>query len=232
LERDVTSDARRSRTGSWRLGGRWLDRAAVAVVIVLAGCNAEKHYELLSFFFDGVPEPGSAAGAPGTPLGQPGPGGRARRLATVSAHSAYAERRCENCHGDTGGFGLVVSGFSQLGADVCRSCHTEVLTEYPRTHGPVAAQECLWCHRAHESPYPRLLAQPSPDLCLGCHGFELRSLPQPPEHEDLGRNCLDCHHGHGGQQRYFLRSLAAKPAGTGETESEIEPKQGRENDLE
>jgi predicted CXXCH cytochrome family protein len=201
-------------------------------VIVFAGCSVEKNYELLSFFFDGVPEP--ATGVPGA-ADAADAGRRPAPPRIVSSHSAYAERRCEACHGETGGFGLVVSGFSELDSMVCRKCHGQVPAEYRRMHGPVTAQECLWCHRPHESAYPHLLAQRSPELCLGCHGFELRSLPQPPEHEDLARTCLDCHRGHGGQQRYFLRPREAVPADTGETESTssgIEPKDAGETDIE
>jgi predicted CXXCH cytochrome family protein len=204
---------------------------AVAAVVVV-GCSVEKHYEVLSFFFDGVPQPGT--GVPGG-AGAAGAGGRPAPAVIVSSHSAFTERRCEDCHGETGGFGLVVTGFSDLDATVCGNCHTQIMEEYPRMHGPVTAQECLWCHWAHESPYPHLLAQASPDLCLGCHGFELRGLPQPPEHVDLDRDCLDCHQGHGGQQRYFLKPVDAVPADTGETESKtsgIEPKEAGASDVE
>ncbi|MHC4979930.1 MAG: cytochrome c3 family protein [Planctomycetota bacterium] len=231
MERDLTGHARRSTTGSWKAVCRRLAPVAIAVA-VFVGCSVEKHYELLSFFFDGVPDP--VTGVP-SGTGARGAEGRPAPLAIVSSHSAFAERRCEDCHGDTGGFDLVVTGFAELDATVCGNCHAQVTEEYPRMHGPVTAEECLWCHWPHESPYPYLLAQASPDLCLGCHGFELRGLPQPPEHEDLGRDCLDCHHGHGGPQRYFLRPLDTWPADTTETDSTpsgIEPKEAGEPDPE
>jgi len=223
----LTAHARRSTTWRWKGGCRWLAPVAVAVVVV-AGCRVEKNYELLSFFFDGVPQPGT-----GVPAGA-GAAGRPAPRVIVSSHSAFTERRCEECHGETGGFGLVVSGFSDLDAAVCGNCHAQVMQEYPRMHGPVTALECLWCHWAHESPEPHLLAQASPDLCLGCHGFELRGLPQPPEHVDLGRDCLDCHRGHGGEQHYFLKPPETAPADTGESESTssgIEPKEAGASDL-
>ena len=53
--------------------------------------------------------------------------------------------------------------------------------------------------------------------------------------QDLGRNCLDCHHGHGGAQPYFLKPLETAPADTGETESTtsgIEPKEAGASDVE
>jgi predicted CXXCH cytochrome family protein len=205
---------------------------AIAVA-AFAGCSIEKHHELLSFFFDGVPEP--VAYGPEAAGGGPGPGGRVAASQIVSSHSAFTERRCEDCHGETGGFGLVVTGFSELDATVCRNCHGEIQGAYPRTHGPVAARECLWCHWPHESPNPYLLVEAPPDLCLGCHGFELRGLPQPPEHEDLGRDCLDCHRGHGSERPYFLKPPDTWLINGGETlsnSSGIEPKEAGETDME
>ncbi|MFG0251583.1 MAG: cytochrome c3 family protein, partial [Phycisphaerales bacterium JB038] len=65
-----------------------------------------------------------------------------------------------------------------------------------------------WCHAPHESTVRPLLRVGGAELCLQCHGFEMESTPTIPEHEDLERNCLDCHHGHGGDDRYFLREAA------------------------
>jgi predicted CXXCH cytochrome family protein len=227
----LTGHATRSTTRGWRGSCRRFAPAAIAAAIIV-GCSVEKHHDLLSFFFDGVPAP--AAGRPGAG-GGPGAGGRPVPMPIVSAHSAFAERRCEDCHGETGGFGVVISGFSSLDATVCRTCHSQVGEEFPRMHGPVAAQECLWCHWAHESTYPHLLSAGTPELCLGCHGFELRDRPQPAEHEDLGRDCLDCHRGHGGQQQYFLKPPEPGPQDTAETESEpteFEPRESGETEME
>jgi predicted CXXCH cytochrome family protein len=181
------------------VAGRGRTGALVIAGLCLAwpGCSVEKNYELLSFFFDGVPDPN----APVTR------GGIGTAVVIASAHSAFADRRCEACHGSTVGFGVVVTGFAELDASVCPTCHTGIADEYPRLHGPVAGGECLWCHEPHESRYPNLQAWASPELCLGCHRLELESMAQPPEHEDLARDCLDCHMAHGGEHRYFLRPV-------------------------
>ena len=66
-------------------------------------------------------------------------------------------------------------------------------------------EACLFCHEAHDSRYPKLLVDLSPSLCLQCHQPELQGGLTGPEHDDLGRDCLECHLSHGGHDRYFLR---------------------------
>ncbi|MHC4413764.1 MAG: cytochrome c3 family protein [Planctomycetota bacterium] len=194
-----------------------------ASAVIWCGCSIEKHYDALSFFFDGVPAPGTGATDAAT--------GRSRRQGApviVSSHTAFAEARCSDCHGESVEFGLVTSGFSETSAEVCLKCHRPVLEEYPRMHGPVAAIACLWCHQPHDSVRPHLLILASPQVCLRCHGFQLKGPPRAPGHEDLDRDCLDCHHGHGGEAAYFLKPPAAGPIIDGETGSfptSIEPKE-------
>jgi predicted CXXCH cytochrome family protein len=192
-------------------------RVGAAVMVITcgaaswSGCSVEKHYETLSFFFDGVPDP-NAPGAEGGRLVASGTPGVA--LAVVSQHSAFEERRCSECHGETGEFAFRVSGFSDLTSEVCMKCHSDVMDEYEVIHGPVAAQECLWCHQPHESPYEDLLSYSAPKLCLDCHSLGLMGSPQIPEHMDLERSCLDCHFGHGGETRAMLRPPPAEPVPT------------------
>jgi predicted CXXCH cytochrome family protein len=41
------------------------------------------------------------------------------------------------------------------------------------------------------------------------------TLPQPPEHEDLQRDCRECHRAHGGEDPYFLlHEPAAEESGS------------------
>ena len=177
--------------------------AGALLILVWGGCSVEKHYELLSFFFDGVPEPlppevqGLAQGAGGSRL-------VAGRM--VSAHTAYLDRRCAACHGDQANFGFTTTGFSDLGNEACLRCHDQEAEPPAFLHGPVALGACLVCHDAHASSYPVLLVKPSPALCLDCHGPELQGATSTPVHANLSRDCLECHYGHGGEQRYLLRS--------------------------
>jgi predicted CXXCH cytochrome family protein len=223
------TNSTRSNGAAARLGPRLAAVVILAGAVAWSGCSIEKNYALLSFFFDGVP-------APGAGYGVPGPGGPEPPavLAIVSAHTAYTQERCAECHGETAAFGLVAKGFGGLGSDSCLPCHSDDLNTTLWVHGPVAQGECLWCHRAHESAYPYLLVKPSPDLCLDCHRFELTGRPQPPEHEDLKRDCLDCHVGHRAEDRYLLRprdEWQPRPGEAGSPEPPIEPKEVGETDM-
>lgn len=198
---------KRRRIGIARLASTIV--AAAAATVLWSACSVEKDYETLSFFFDGVPESGSeeAADGAGGAAGISGAG-----TGPVSSHSAYVDRRCESCHGDRASFGFYTTGFSDLGDDTCLPCHSDVDQGFDQVHGPVAAGLCLGCHEAHISRYPKLLVDASPSLCLGCHGTELDQSPRPsPAHADLGRDCLDCHGGHGGSGTYLLRADSVAP---------------------
>jgi predicted CXXCH cytochrome family protein len=189
----------------------------------------EKNYSLLSFFFDGVPEPGAGPGV--RTAGSPEAPGV---MAVVSAHTAFTQERCHECHGETAAFGLVATGFGGLDSQSCLPCHPDDLESDLWIHGPVAQGECLWCHRPHESAYAYLLVKASPDLCLDCHRFELTGRRQPPEHADLDRDCLDCHLGHRGEDRYLLRprdDWRPRPGETGSPGTPIEPKKSGETDM-
>lgn len=176
--------------------GRSMLAAPVCVGVaglVWSGCSVEKNYALLSFFFDGVPNPNalpimSTAGNPAF----------IRQSPTYSGHKPFLEDRCVDCHGS----GFTTSGVT---ASVCMKCHGEVPQEYPRMHGPVPAGACLWCHVPHESAWAHLLKAPSRDVCAQCHDATLLSSAKVPEHQDQSRQCLECHYGHGGTSAYFLR---------------------------
>lgn len=164
--------------------------------LIWSGCAVEKNYELLSFFFDGVPNPNalpitSTAGNPEF----------MRQSPTYSAHQPFLDDRCMECHGSNFTTG-------EVPLDVCLKCHGEVPQEYPRMHGPVPAGACLWCHVPHESAWAHLIKAPSRDVCAQCHDATMLSSRSVPEHQDETRQCLDCHYGHGGTSAYFLRSAS------------------------
>ncbi|MCP3902443.1 MAG: hypothetical protein GY715_02310 [Planctomycetes bacterium] len=183
------------------------------------GCSVEKHYELLSFFFDGVPDPNAPEGL------APDSSGRPRRPSVT--HPPFKEGACTTCHVGAGTFGLTFSGYSSVDADVCFECHEGVLDEHPLLHGPVAIGGCILCHEPHVSRYEHLLTAPTPRLCIDCHGTSMRSEAGGP-HEDLERDCLDCHDAHGGRTRYFLRELTE----TEESEpEETEPEETEPDEI-
>jgi predicted CXXCH cytochrome family protein len=185
--------------------------------LAVTGCDIEKHYDTLSFFFDGVPDPNAVE--PEAPAdrraltGGQSPGAR-------SSHLAYVERRCTDCHGAASRTPFRAGGFNQLDQRVCLECHEEETSGYPYVHGPVAIGECLLCHKPHDSPNLHLLVEPPATLCLGCH-----EMKAEPPHDDLERSCLDCHHGHGGDHPYFLRPVEA-PAEMIEDPEPVESREG------
>lgn len=195
------------RSPNWRL---WrpicIAVACCALVGAWGGCNAQKRYQVLSFFFDGVPDPNAPPeGRRGSLDGRP----RAR----IYMHKPYADGianpnadgTCNGCH--TGNPQMSVfetMNTLSIESKVCLKCHDRVLREYPVMHGPVVSVECLRCHAPHESSHPALLAKTSPAVCVQCHDREL--LPPPPEeHLNPKADCLECHSGHGALRHGLLK---------------------------
>lgn len=174
--------------------------AALCAVGAWSGCSVEKHYEVLSFFFDGVPDPNAPKMQDGALDGR-----TLRQSPTYSAHDPFIEERCSDCHQSRFNLGPQDSG-------ICLDCHENATTEQPRMHGPVVAVACLWCHSPHESPYASLLKGPARQVCTTCHEQSMLDTQRVPEHADAERSCLDCHYGHGGMSRYFLRGEASVAA--------------------
>lgn len=168
-----------------------LSCAALATALgVWAGCTVTKsNYEILSFFFDGVPDPNAPPGAGGRPI---------RESPTYSVHPPFAERNCVDCHARR-------FNMTSVDASVCLKCHEGITEALPHMHGPVVAMACLWCHSPHESPYAALLKGPDREVCGACHTPQMLGGTDVPEHgADSDVACLECHSGHGGTARYFL----------------------------
>ncbi len=183
-----------SRWGSRRRAWQ-VSLAGLAVLMVWAGCNVtNENYSLLSFFFDGVPDPNAPALPDGTTDIN-----LIRQSPTYTIHPPFAEEKCVDCHGKR---------FATQGVDasVCLKCHENIPSSQPRMHGPVVALACLWCHAPHESPYAALFKGQPRQVCAECHGPDMLGTDTVPEHlPEATESCLDCHFGHGGVSRYFLR---------------------------
>jgi predicted CXXCH cytochrome family protein len=168
----------------------------LAVTLLLSGCLNNGGYRVLSFFFDGVPVPGSAKSSGEHPTQGGGEAdGQAPESTTaapsnaavpaVSMHSPYAKGSCASCHD-------VSSSNARLkeGNDLCLMCHTTVLTGREVVH-VVAMIDCLICHDPHTSVNAKLLVRGVPDLCLDCH---TRDSVEEKHGEIAG--CLSCHNPH------------------------------------
>ena len=184
---------------------RWRGPAAGLLVFVfggflsvtLIGCaDPQRRYEVLSFFFDGVPDPN----APQKESTKVSPSGR-----RTFVHKPFADNLCNSCHLNT----TDIFARAQVKGDVCLNCHSNVPTQHAVMHGPVVNDACQMCHSPHSSAVPHLLKQPAPAVCTQCHeadGLEL--MHKPPF--DPKQSCIDCHSGHGGPDHKLL--LATVPA--------------------
>jgi len=179
-------------------------RAAVLVafsfltlLMVLVSCQEQRDYKVLSFFFDGVPDPNAPRLVSQTHFTEAHP----LSLTPIHPyqHKPYALGQCYQCHLPDRQRLIRLSP-----ADLCVRCHTRTTHEFPVMHGPVAAGLCLWCHDPHESDQPHLLKSVGPDLCLQCHDQQL--LPPNPPHQADNSPCLQCHLGHGGADHGLLRN--------------------------
>lgn len=175
--------------------------AALAVVLGWAGCQVTpSNYKLLSFLFDGVPDP-SMSGPRGNTAGVD-----IKQSPTYSAHRPFLEENCDACHK-----GKLRP--SRNDSSTCLTCHAEETSKHPYMHGPVAAAACMWCHAPHESAYAALLRDSDRKVCMQCHTTEMLSAEDVPEHADESRACLECHTGHGGDAPKMLRAGVRPGAG-------------------
>jgi predicted CXXCH cytochrome family protein len=197
---------RANHSRQWRSAA--ITGCALVALLFWPGCSEKRDYKLLSFFFDGVPDPNAPR------AGMPGAGGRgaAGTVVMASTHKPFAEEKCPVCHTNKQGLGFQST---TLGAEVCLTCHKTLLKAHPYMHGPVTAMACLWCHDPHETAFPHLLKAASPDICLQCHDRELLSA-NPPEHV-AGGSCLNCHSGHGSSVRYLLKPQTTTAPSTAPT---------------
>jgi predicted CXXCH cytochrome family protein len=172
-------------------------------LLIMAGCGTPREeYQVLSFFFDGVPNPDAVK-----PTAEStGPAVKAVAR-VVTQHKPYADNNCAACHRSTTG---EIQEFSEAYKQ-CVKCHPKVPQERRLMHGPVAREACRWCHAPHESTEPALLKDSPIKVCSQCHDKQLLG-DKPPEHVDGKTSCVQCHFGHGGDARYFLKEQA--PAAT------------------
>jgi len=173
-------------------------------LIGINGCSSAHSHKVLSFFFDGVPEPANdkAASLADSLL---------TRDTTLAAsvktpvkpmgyyHSPYQDKQCASCH-DQGSMGKLKAPMP----GVCNQCHEDYADKYANLHGPVAGGQCTQCHNPHMSANENLLIRTNNDLCLQCHDAEL--VMQNNVHKgNPDALCLTCHDPHGGANKNNLR---------------------------
>src|SRR5437868_12147121 len=80
----------------WR-GSCLIAAALLCLLALFVGCSTEKRYKVLSFFFDGVPNPHAPAASAQGELDSQQPGAAVRPIAYI--HKPYGENKCNECHG-------------------------------------------------------------------------------------------------------------------------------------
>jgi predicted CXXCH cytochrome family protein len=176
----------------------------LAVALLVAACSPATRYRVLSFLFDGVPEPGKPPTVGYGPMVTPGPGESTVMPERppprpVFAHAPFRENRCTACHNMNTG---------QLTEEVrdglCLECHASVVEDLPYLHGPLAVNDCVSCHHYHASPYPKLLLDEINAVCARCHAPQDLSA-EPHDVTIEGQACIVCHDPHGGADRFFMK---------------------------
>ncbi len=175
----------------------------LAAWVLCIACSQASRYQVLSFFFDGVPEPGRARDSAGafisdrtSPAVEASPTALTKRY---YAHTPYRENRCQGCHDPTSGQ-LIRS----LSEGLCLTCHSILTADARFVHGPVAVDDCTACHHFHGAAFPNQLLVDPVATCLNCH--DQVDLSTGDHHAALHqKNCVECHNPHAGDDRFFLK---------------------------
>lgn len=175
------------------------------LLIYLSGCSTAHHYKLLTFFFDGVPNPekvvmvasnDSLGRQDSVALALNSPEGKGPRM---NYHPPYKDKDCASCH-DESKTGNLVKPLP----DLCYQCHEDFAKKYRVLHGPVGGGQCTACHSPHLSANATLLTRTAQNLCLYCH--ESGRVMKSEAHSGIKDvDCTECHNPHGGEDRYVLR---------------------------
>lgn len=179
-----------------------------AVLFFLVACSVQNHYSTLSFFFDGVPDPGDihketlgdsikqadSFDSTGVVVGVAKP--------DFFMHSPYLERKCDFCHNQEhmGSPKIAMPG-------LCTQCHSTLAKQQAFEHGPAVGGYCTQCHSPHQAKEENLLKITGRELCLNCHDAE--SLYQSEFHESNDEmDCVSCHNPHSSNNHSLLQSGA------------------------
>jgi predicted CXXCH cytochrome family protein len=169
--------------------------AAVTLLLIAlaSGCVTESNYKVLSFFFDGVPDPSIPA--------EIRLSAREARMASLSQargsiHGPYGARMCDGCHNRS------TNALIKPVEELCMICH-DIKLDKKWIHGPLVSGGCRVCHFPHSSPNEFLLVSDSKDFCFHCHSRD--DFAKNPAHEGVGSQCILCHDPHMSDNKNLLR---------------------------
>jgi predicted CXXCH cytochrome family protein len=171
----------------------------ILMITVIAGCAARSRYKVLSFFFDGVPDPDApvaTAKAQAEKAEKEGAAGTLVRRGGFLEHGPYGARLCHACHQRSSN--ALILPVEKL----CLHCHHLDLSK-KYVHGPVSAGGCIVCHDPHSSGRKYLLRSDPREFCLHCH--EKEAIFRNPAHKDIDVTCTACHDAHSSDKRFMLK---------------------------
>ena len=174
--------------------------STLIVIFLIAACSTEITYKVLSFVFDGVPDPNltdtitqvdSIALIDSTEILV-----IAENTPLINIHQPYQTKDCNSCHDNS----MTVDAQPGL----CYSCHENYEENYAIIHGPVIGGYCTSCHDPHTSKFDNLLKKENEELCFHCHNSEQLALNDI--HSIIeNSNCSECHNPHGEENSFFLK---------------------------
>jgi predicted CXXCH cytochrome family protein len=185
---------------------RLINLCFLIVVIWISGCSTNEKHKVLSFIFDGVPDPNEIEvviaddhqKAIDSLANQEITEKTSKPLLFI--HKPYQERKCNDCH-DQNNIGRLQDKMPEL----CYNCHEDLENKYDVLHGPVGGGYCNTCHNAHNSKYENLLTSPGTELCNECHAKE--DVFKNKIHDGfIDHDCMECHNPHGGNDRFVLQA--------------------------
>lgn len=169
--------------------------ALLLLSLLLAACTPKVRLNVLSFLFDGVPDPTLVSEiTPGDSLLFDNSDSLSVEFTVIPSmyyHYPYQEKECMSCHDQN-----IVGNLIDSEPGLCYACHEDYNYVFESLHGPVDAGYCTACHEPHMSKNKKLLILKGNELCLQCH----ISYEENPSiyHAEIGdENCITCHNPHG-----------------------------------
>jgi predicted CXXCH cytochrome family protein len=176
--------------------------ALLLVGLFVTACGTHQRYKVLTFFFEGVPEPGSElvvaeAVSEASTTSKPKRKGFTPVVTKMFMHEPFELKECKNCHKTKHSQALLKEE-----PQLCYDCHGKMLKRMTFVHKPAEEGNCKACHVAHQSPHWFLLPKPELNLCNDCHDpVNTQEFVHTPVAEG---QCSKCHNPHGGKNAMYL----------------------------
>ncbi len=176
--------------------------AASALAGWVAACSPATKHRVLTYFFDGVPDPNEVPqigyASSGVAMAGTTSDGK-RKVVPQYAHEPYRKGECGGCHDAQTG-----QTYMPKNEGLCGRCHAGFTRKYAFVHGPAAVEHCAFCHHHHASSHEFMLHKGPTETCLRCHSRD--DLSGEAYHATIDEDvCTKCHNPHGGDDRFFLK---------------------------